>query len=78
MRDQVMGHELVEFTIALAIFLLGVGSSAAGWLVLRMVGRMDAVEKRQAELSLEVRDTRSAISRLEGHIKLAPFTYERD
>lgn len=80
------------------IFALGIILSVLGWLILRAVGHIDALEKELGDKaskddlsalykalenershtnrhSEEIRDTRSAIARIEGKLDLPPFPY---
>jgi hypothetical protein len=59
------------FDIAVGIIL-----TACGWLIVRLVGRVDIVEEKAEEHSEEIRDTRQAVSRIEGHLHLSPFPYK--
>lgn len=76
-----MSHEWIEAGIALAIFLLGIGSGVAGWLVVRLVGSVDAVEEEHQEfaagVSAEIRDVRENLRRMEVKLDLPPFHYTR-
>lgn len=54
---------------------LGVLVSACGWLVVRFVGNIDSLSESQEAHSRQLRDTRQAISRIEGHLDLDPFPY---
>lgn len=70
---------------------LGCLLSIFSWLLIRFIGHVDALEKAVADKadqskvgeiekhtnrhSEEIRDTRSAISRIEGKLDLPPFPY---
>ena len=59
------------FDIALGVIL-----SACGWLIVNFVSRVRDVERQIDEHSEEIRDTRSAVARVEGHLNLDPFPYK--
>lgn len=62
-------HDWLDLTLGLIV-------SACGWLVLRLVGNVDSAKAGVEKHSREIRDTRSAISRIEGHLKISPFPYQ--
>lgn len=75
-------HEWFEIAIAIAVFLLGCGTSVLGWIFTRFVSDLDKLEanqedcdEEQAKHSRELRDTRSAIARIEGKLDMDPFPY---
>lgn len=75
-------HEFIELGIGIALFLLGCGTSVLGWIVNRFVRDLDNLEEEQDEFQRtqekygnELRDTRSAIARIEGKLDIDPFHY---
>lgn len=64
-----MGHDWVDLALGLLV-------SAIGGLTYRFFNRVDALEERAAEHSEEIRDTRQAVSRIEGSLDLSPFPYK--
>jgi hypothetical protein len=72
----------IEFAIGAALFVLSCGAGILGWIVTRFVGDLDKLEAIQEELKdvqhkygREIRDTRQAISRIEGKLEMDPFPY---
>ncbi len=63
-----MGHDFIDLA-------LGIMVGACGWLINRLVGRVDACENKQAGHAIEIRDTRSAIARIEAKCDLDPYPY---
>ena len=64
-------HDLVDAALGgLTLAVAGLGA--------RFLGRIQALENAQDKHSLELRDTRQAVSRIEGHLDLTPFPYQGD
>lgn len=63
-------HDAIDIALGLVV-------GACGWLIQRLVGRVDSAEEAAHKHGEEIRDTRSAIARLEGHLGLPPFPYSR-
>jgi hypothetical protein len=64
-----VGHDFIDIGLGLLV-------SALCGLTVRFLNRIDALEKGKEEHAEEIRDTRSAISRIEGHLGIAPFPYK--
>jgi len=64
-----MSHELVDIAFSLV-------TASLGWLIVRFVGRLDCMEEQTDAIEKEVRITRAALSRIEGHLGLDPFPFE--
>jgi hypothetical protein len=63
-----------EWIVGIALLVLSCLASVLGWIVLRFIGDLDKLETDQEELrevqhkyGREIRDTRQAISRVEGN-----------
>lgn len=65
-----MGHDILDIALALISLTL---SGFVGPLFKRLRD-MEDVSSAQA---IEIRDTRSAVARMEGHLNLTPFPYEK-
>ena len=56
---------------------LGIMGLALSGLIRPLFKRLRDMEDVSENQAIEIRDTRSAISRLEGHLNLQPFPYEK-
>ena len=72
----------IQLAIGIVLLLLTSFVGVLGWIVNRFVGDLDKLEADQEECdeeqqkhSLELRDTRQAISRIEGKLDMEPFPY---
>jgi len=77
-----MNHEWFQFAVTIALSLVGIVAGVIGWFLKRLVGDLDDLEEdekdcrdEQGKHSREIRDTRQAISRIEGHLGMVPFPY---
>lgn len=77
-----MNHEWFQLVMGIAVALFGSCLGVLGWIVKRFVGDLDKLEEdaekcheEQARHSRELRDTRQAISRIEGKFGMVPFPY---
>ena len=64
-----MGHDLINVA-------LGIVTLALSGFIRPLFTRLRDMEDVSESQAIEIRDTRSAISRLEGHLNLQPFPYE--
>lgn len=64
-----MPHDWVDLA-------LGIVVSACGWLIVRLVGRIDTLEGRSEERTAEIAETRQAVCRLEGYLHIEPHIYK--
>jgi uncharacterized membrane protein (DUF106 family) len=71
-----------EWIVGIALLVLSCLASVLGWIVLRFIGDLDKLEENQEELrevqhkyGREIRDTRQAVSRVEGKLDMEPFPY---
>jgi len=65
-----VGHDLLDAA-------LGLLSLALSGLIRPLFKRLRDMEDVSASQAIEIRDTRSAIARVEGHLHLTPFPYEK-
>jgi hypothetical protein len=65
-----VGHDLINIA-------LGIVSLALSGLIRPVFNRLRRMEDVAQEQAIEIRDTRSALARLEGHLNLQPFPYEK-
>ena len=63
-----MPHEYIDIAF-------GCITSACGWLIVRLVSRLDCVEERAQKNTEEIRLTRAALCRVEERVGLPPFPY---
>jgi hypothetical protein len=63
---------------ALLNFVLSLISLALCGLISRLLHRLRSMEAKSQAQAIEIRDTRSAIARIEGHLELTPFPYQGD
>lgn len=75
-------HEWIDLAIGVALFVLSCGAGVLGWVVNRFVGDLEKLEEAQEDIrdtqhkyGREIRDTRQAISRIEGRLDMDPFPY---
>lgn len=66
-----MAHEWVVIALSVVV-------SICSGLVVRLLRHLDDLEDAKEKHAREIRDTRMAISRLEGHCDLPPFPYTND
>jgi hypothetical protein len=65
-----VGHDLLDAA-------LGIIGLALSGLIRPLFKRLRDMEDVSASQAIEIRDTRSAVARLEGHLDLSPFPYEK-
>lgn len=64
-------HDLVDWILALG----GIAATVSCALLVVRSGRADHLAQTVEKHSVEIRDTRSAIARIEGKLDLPPFQY---
>ena len=57
------------------VIALGVVVSLCSGLIVRFLGHVDDLEEAKERHAREIRDTRQAISRIEGKLDMDPFPY---
>lgn len=65
-------HEWVVFGVGSFLALLQLIGSG---LIVRLLGKLDGLQEAKEQHAREIRDTRSAIARIEGHLDIEPFRY---
>lgn len=70
-----MAHEWSQLGLGILQLVFGGIVSVCGWLILRSVSRYDSIAKASERHAREIRDTRQAVSRIEGSLGLPPYPY---
>ncbi len=75
-------HDYFDFASSIALLVLSSFAGVLGWNFSRLVRNLDKLEEDQEELKevqnkygREIRDTRSAIARIEGKLDMDSFHY---